>query len=113
MLRTAPIPLLILLPLHVQFFYEWYEDKTDGTRQWYRTYGLEVRHRRLSTRGCSQRDVYTLTVSAVRMQDWTFDDDGLMRKRQMSGNDVAISESDRWYKDGVDVNTIEIGPEHL
>lgn len=61
----------------------------------------------------SQRDVYTLTVSAVRMQDWTFDDDGLMRKRQMSGNDVAISESDRWYKDGVDVNTIEIGPEHL
>ncbi|EIW55754.1 DUF1348-domain-containing protein [Trametes versicolor FP-101664 SS1] len=70
----------------VQFFYEWYEDKTDGTRQWYRTYGLE---------------------------DWTFDDDGLMRKRQMSGNDVAISESDRWYKDGVDVNTIEVGPEHL
>lgn len=47
------------------------------------------------------------------MQDWTFDEDGLMRKRQMSGNDVAISESDRWYKDGVDVNTIEIGPEHL
>ncbi|KAH9896832.1 DUF1348-domain-containing protein [Cubamyces lactineus] len=70
----------------VQFFYEWYEDKSDGKRQWYRTYGLE---------------------------DWTFNDDGLMRKRQMSGNDVAISEEDRWFKDGVDVNSIEIGPEHL
>ncbi|KAI0659146.1 DUF1348-domain-containing protein [Cubamyces menziesii] len=70
----------------VQFFYEWYEDKSDGKRQWYRTYGLE---------------------------DWTFNDDGLMRKRQMSGNDVAISEEDRWFKDGVDVNSLEIGPEHL
>ncbi|KAI0635148.1 DUF1348-domain-containing protein [Trametes polyzona] len=70
----------------VQFFYEWYEEKPDGSRQWYRTYGLE---------------------------DWTFDDDGLMRKRQMSGNDVAISDADRWFKDGVDVNSLTIGPEHL
>ncbi len=27
----------------VQFFYEWYEVKTDGAKQWYRCYGLEVR----------------------------------------------------------------------
>ncbi|KAI0777642.1 DUF1348-domain-containing protein [Trametes elegans] len=70
----------------VQFFYEWYENKPDGTRQWYRTYGLE---------------------------DWTFDDDGLMRKRHMSGNDVAISEEARWFKDGVDVNSLSITDEHL
>ncbi|KAI0826660.1 DUF1348-domain-containing protein [Trametes gibbosa] len=70
----------------VQFFYEWYEDKSDGTRQWYRTYGLE---------------------------DWTFNKEGLMEKRHMSGNDVAISDADRWFKDGVDVNTLTIGPEHL
>ncbi|KAI0325136.1 DUF1348-domain-containing protein [Cubamyces sp. BRFM 1775] len=70
----------------VQFFYEWYETKPDGKRQWFRTYGLE---------------------------DWTFNDDGLMRKRQMSGNDVAISEEERWFKDGVDVNSLDIGPEHL
>ncbi|KAH9849404.1 DUF1348-domain-containing protein [Lenzites betulinus] len=70
----------------VQFFYEWYEDKADGTRQWYRTYGLE---------------------------DWTFNKEGLMEKRQMSGNDVAISDADRWFKDGVDVNSLTIGPEHL
>ena len=25
-----------------QFFYEWYEVKPDGTKQWYRCYGLEV-----------------------------------------------------------------------
>jgi uncharacterized protein len=35
-----------------------------------------------------------------------------MWKRQMSGNDVKISESERWFKDGVDVNEVAIGPEH-
>ena len=25
-----------------QFFYEWFESKPDGTKQWYRCYGLEV-----------------------------------------------------------------------
>ncbi|KAI0360719.1 DUF1348-domain-containing protein [Trametes cingulata] len=70
----------------VQFFYEWYEGNPDGTKQWYRTYGLE---------------------------DWTFNDDGLMRKRQMSGNDVAITEEERWFKDGVDVNSVYISEEHL
>ena len=47
------------------------------------------------------------------MQDWTFAPDGKMEKRQMSGNDVAISEEQRWFKDGVDVNSLTIGPEHL
>ncbi|KAJ3477358.1 hypothetical protein NLI96_g10517 [Meripilus lineatus] len=69
----------------VQFFYEWFETRPDGHRQWYRTYGLE---------------------------DWTFADDGLMRKRQMSGNDVEISEQERWFKDGVDVDTVEISEKH-
>jgi nuclear transport factor 2 (NTF2) superfamily protein len=27
------------------------------------------------------------------LEDWTFADDGKMRKRQMSGNDVELSES--------------------
>jgi len=69
----------------VQFFYEW-NTHPDGSGQWYRTYGLE---------------------------DWTFDPSGLMRKRQMSGNDVAIAESDRWFKDGVDIESVVIGEEHL
>ncbi|KAI1077491.1 DUF1348-domain-containing protein [Whalleya microplaca] len=62
----------------------WYEwyDK-DG--QWCRTYGLE---------------------------DWTFAADGLMRKRQMSGNDVKITHEERWYKDGVDVNSVPISEKH-
>ncbi|KAK4168632.1 hypothetical protein QBC43DRAFT_103648 [Cladorrhinum sp. PSN259] len=59
----------------------WYEWH-DESGQWWRTYGLE---------------------------DWTFADNGLMRKRQMSGNDVKISQEERWFKDGVDVNTVEIG----
>ena len=27
---------------HAQFFYEYFENKSDGTKQWYRCYGLEV-----------------------------------------------------------------------
>ncbi|KAK6086098.1 hypothetical protein SCUP515_00458 [Seiridium cupressi] len=62
----------------------WYEWH-DETGQWWRTYGLE---------------------------DWTFADNGLMRKRQMSGNDVKISDEERWFKDGVDVNTVTIEEKH-
>lgn len=35
-----------------------------------------------------------------------------MSKRQMSGNDVKIVEEERWFKDGIDVNQVEIGQEH-
>lgn len=62
----------------------WYEwYDTEG--QWWRTYGLE---------------------------DWTFADDGRMRKRQMSGNDVKIADNERWFANGVDVNTVEISEKH-
>ncbi|KAJ6463672.1 DUF1348-domain-containing protein [Mycena vitilis] len=69
----------------VQFFYEWNESP-DGTGQWYRTYGLE---------------------------DWTFEDSGLMRKRMMCGNDLAISAEERWFKEGVDLETVDITERHL
>ncbi|CAK7203821.1 hypothetical protein SEUCBS139899_006569 [Sporothrix eucalyptigena] len=69
----------------VQFWYEYFiEDETKG-RQWYRCYGLE---------------------------DWTFADDGRMRKRMMSGNDVAIADAERWFREGVDVNTVDISEKH-
>ncbi|OQO07170.1 hypothetical protein B0A48_07738 [Cryoendolithus antarcticus] len=67
----------------VQFWYE-YQDSHDGMK-WKRCYGLE---------------------------DWTFARDGRMRKRQMSGNDVEIEESQRWFVDGVDVNDVEISEAH-
>lgn len=35
-----------------------------------------------------------------------------MRKRQNSTNDVKITEAERWFKDGVDVNTVEISEKH-
>jgi len=62
----------------------WYEHH-DASGQWWRCYGLE---------------------------DWTFADDGRMRKRQMSGNDVKITEEERWFKDGVDVDTVGISEVH-
>ncbi|RFU32640.1 hypothetical protein B7463_g3707, partial [Scytalidium lignicola] len=62
----------------------WYE-WFDVSGQWWRTYGLE---------------------------DWTFAEDGRMRKRQMSGNDVKIADAERWFKDGVDVNTVDISEKH-
>jgi len=58
----------------------WYEYH-DASGQWWRCYGLE---------------------------DWTFAEDGQMRKRQMSGNDVKITEEGRWFKGDIDVNTVEI-----
>ncbi|KAI0099833.1 hypothetical protein GGR51DRAFT_385885 [Nemania sp. FL0031] len=62
----------------------WYEWH-DATGQWWRTYGLE---------------------------DWTFAPDGLMRKRQMSGNDVKIADGERWFANNVDVNTVAISEKH-
>ncbi|KAK0864690.1 hypothetical protein LTS02_005777 [Friedmanniomyces endolithicus] len=69
----------------VQFWYE-YQDSHDNMK-WKRCYGLE---------------------------DWTYDDEdgGKMPKRQMSGNDVEIAEGQRWFKEGVDVDSVEIGEEH-
>jgi len=67
----------------VQFWYE-YQDSHDSMK-WKRCYGLE---------------------------DWTFAEDGRMRKRQMSGNDVEINENERWFKDGVDVDSVQITEKH-
>ena len=36
-----------------------------------------------------------------------------MRKRQMSGNDVPITDEERWFKDGVEVNSVHIAEKHL
>jgi uncharacterized protein len=36
-----------------------------------------------------------------------------MRKRMSSINDVKISEEERWFANGVDVETVTIGERHL
>ena len=51
--------------ISVRFEYEWRDSHTD---QWYRTHGNE---------------------------HWEFDPDGLMRRRDMSANDIPINQSDR------------------
>lgn len=47
------------------------------------------------------------------LEDWTFDSEGKMRKRMMSGNDVVLgvegNGEGRWFVDGVDVEDVTIG----
>ncbi len=54
--------------ISVRFEYEWQDAQTG---QWYRTHGNE---------------------------HWEFDEEGLMRRRDMSANDVPILESQRRYR---------------
>ncbi len=54
--------------ISVRFEYEWRDAETD---QWYRTHGNE---------------------------HWEFDEEGLMRRRDMSANDIPINESQRRYR---------------
>ena len=35
-----------------------------------------------------------------------------MRKRMMSGNDVKIKDEERWFANGVDVNSVDISEKH-
>jgi uncharacterized protein len=71
----------------VQFWYEYRdaEEARKGREVWKRAYGLE---------------------------DWTFDSEGKMRKRQMSANDIVLKDGERWFTDGVDVDSVPIGEEH-
>ena len=54
--------------ISVRFEYEWRDAETG---QWYRTHGNE---------------------------HWEFDEEGLMRRRDMSANDIPIAESERRYR---------------
>ena len=42
------------------------------------------------------------------IEHWTFAADGKMEKRMMSGNDVEIGQEGRWFKDGVDVDSVTL-----
>ena len=76
----------------VQFWYEYAEkahpDYEDGPvpKRWRRCYGLE---------------------------HWTFNAEGVMEKRMMSGNEIEIGEEERWFKDGVDVDSVVLPEGHF
>ena len=72
----------------MQFWYEYRdaEEAAQGKEVWKRCYGIE---------------------------HWTFDPEGKMEKRQMSGNDVTLGEGERWFGEEVeDVDSVSIGEEH-
>jgi nuclear transport factor 2 (NTF2) superfamily protein len=81
----------------VNFWYEFFDKASQG---WRRTYGLE----HWFVFFCS----FFCPSTAEQPHHRTFADDGLMKKRHMSGNEVAIKESERWFKDGVDVDSVHI-----
>ena len=95
----------------VQFWYE-YQDAHDGMK-WKRC--------------CAWLHVFQLSeLSPIRrtyqilgsdgLEDWTFVPDGCMHKRQMSGNDVPITDdSQRWYRaceSEEDLDSIRIDKAH-
>jgi len=43
------------------------------------------------------------------IEHWTFAQDGKLEKRMMSGNDIEIGEEGRWFKEGVDIDSVELG----
>ena len=57
------------------------------------------------------RDVHDSMIfkRCYGIEHWTFGADGKMEKRMMSGNDVVIGEEGRWFKDGVDVDSVALG----
>ncbi|KAH9845910.1 DUF1348-domain-containing protein [Teratosphaeria destructans] len=94
----------------VQFWYE-YQDSNDGLK--WKRYVLLYHARPLRRHMGKDHDARDADVSrCYGLEDWTFAQDGRMRKRQMSGNDVEISEAERWFTDGVDVNSVDISEKH-
>ena len=47
----------------------------------------------------------------LNIEDWTFEADGLMSKRQMSGNNVKITEEERFYTE--DMSEEELDKVHI
>ncbi|KAK4685883.1 uncharacterized protein P7C73_g4256, partial [Tremellales sp. Uapishka_1] len=68
----------------VEFWYEYSSDEA-GT-EWFRTYGIE---------------------------HWVFEQDGRMKSRQMSGNTISIRADERWFGEGVDVNSVTVPKGHI
>ena len=84
----------------VQFWYE-YQDAY-GDMKWKRccewTTSCIPTLKATSSGRSSTFRTYPITESDG-LEDWTFAPDGRMRKRQMSGNDVLITDdAQRWYR---------------
>ena len=78
----------------VQFWYE-YQDAHDGMKwkrycAWLHVFRLSE----LAPTRCTYQN-----LGSDDLEDWTFVPDGRMHKRQMSGNDVPITDDfQRWYR---------------
>jgi len=69
----------------------------------------------LWTRYVPKSMIYGAEIINPTIEDWTYAPDGRMRKRQMSGNDMRISEAERWFVDGAtddDVDKVDITEKH-
>ena len=54
-------------------------------------------------------------LNALFSEDWTFDADGLMVKRQMCGNNIKIEEDERFFREDMseeEVDNVFISERH-
>lgn len=56
--------------------------------------------------------ISVVSYTDAKREGRTFDEKGLMQKRHMSGNEVSIREDERWFREGVDVDAVEISDVH-
>lgn len=86
-----------------------YEYYSNAENSWKRTYGLEhwCVADGLQLRGRALL-LQALTLRCSTIAYRTFNTEGLMQKRHCSANEIAISEEERWFKEGVDPDSLVI-----
>eukprot|EP00850_Spirogloea_muscicola_P003211 SM000013S26380 [mRNA] locus=s13:176024:176838:+ [translate_table: standard] len=78
----------------VHFQYEFH----DASGQWYRAYGNEASASPSSVPREDESHDISAGHLATKVQHWEFDDEGLMKKRDMSANNVPITFAERRIK---------------
>ncbi|GAA5981251.1 hypothetical protein JCM11641_005625 [Rhodosporidiobolus odoratus] len=78
------------------------------TSKWEKETQYKLRKRLFAFEGNRIAVQFWFVISSRNISLGTFDPEGLMQKRHCSANEVAVGEEERWFKEGVDVDLVEI-----
>ncbi|THH05172.1 hypothetical protein EW145_g4995 [Phellinidium pouzarii] len=95
----------------VQFWYEFYDE---AEMLWPR-YSCDIRRAKSDESSLALRSDRIVFFFLI-VEDWSFNANDLMEKRQMIGNDIKIAEADRWFSEDMtdeDVDKVHITAEQL